>query len=643
MPRPGGRRGSAGRIENPKETIKNLLAYFKKYKFVMIIVIICIIISSLTNVANSLFIKELIDEYITPLIGVQNPDYSPLVRALSVMAIIYASGVLATFTQARLMVKVTQGILTKIRDEMFEKMQRLPIRFFDTHTHGEIMSHYTNDTDALREMISESVPQLISSIITIVAVFFAMLFTNVYLTILVILILIVMLNIVKVIGSKSAKYFMKQQESLAKVNGYIEEMVNGQKVIKVFCHEQKSKDEFDKINDEWCVNGTKAHMMANILMPIMANIGHLQYVLISILGGFLAIKGVPEFTIGTLTLGGMTGLTIGTIASFLQLSRSFNMPISRVSQQINAVSMAMAGAERIFKLMNEEPEENKGKVTLVNVEYVDDDIIESEKRTAHWAWKKHEEDGSVTYVPLKGHVDIKNLTFGYVKGKDVLKNISLYAKPGQKIAFVGATGAGKTTITNLINRFYEIEEGEIIYDGINIKDMDKNDLRRSLGIVLQDTNLFTGTIADNIRYGRLDATKEEIVEAAKLANADSFIRRLPNGYDTWITGNGENLSQGQRQLISIARAAVADPPVMILDEATSSIDTRTEAIVQDGMDKLMQDRTVFVIAHRLSTVRNSKAIIVLDRGEIIERGEHDYLLEQKGTYYQLYTGAFELE
>ena len=620
-----------GKVKNPKETLKRLLTYFKKYRWALVVVVICIILSSLVNVANSLFIKSLIDDYITPLLGSANPDYSSLISALSRMAIIFAVGVIATFTQMRIMVVITQGILTKIRDDMFAKMQTLPINYFDTHTHGEIMSHYTNDTDALREMISESIPQLISSCITIVAVFCAMLFTNVILTVVVMVILVIMLRVVKIIGGKSAKYFIKQQESLATVNGYIEEMINGQKVIKVFCHEDKSKEDFDKLNGILCENQTKANMMANILMPIMGNIGQIQYVIIAIAGGLLALKT-------------NMGITLGAIASFLQLSRSFNMPVSRVSQQINSIAMAIAGAERIFELMNEEPETNNGKVTLVNIDYGSEgNIIETKKLTKKWAWKKVDRKGNVEYVPLKGYVEVKDLTFGYVPEKTVLKNVSFYAKPGQKIAFVGATGAGKTTITNLINRFYEIKKGQIIYDGIDVKDINKDDLRRSLGMVLQDTNLFTGTIKDNIRYGRLDATDEEIIEAAKLANAHSFIKRLPNGYDTWITNNGESLSQGQRQLISIARAAVADPPVMILDEATSSIDTRTEAIVQDGMDKLMEGRTVFVIAHRLSTVRNSKAIIVLDHGEIIERGEHDFLLQEKGTYYQLYTGAFELE
>ena len=620
-----------GKVKNPKETLKRLLTYFKKYRWALVVVVICIILSSLVNVANSLFIKSLIDDYITPLIGSANPDYSSLISALSRMAIIFAVGVIATFTQMRIMVVITQGILTKIRDDMFAKMQTLPINYFDTHTHGEIMSHYTNDTDALREMISESIPQLISSCITIVAVFCAMLFTNVILTVVVMVILVIMLRVVKIIGGKSAKYFIKQQESLATVNGYIEEMINGQKVIKVFCHEDKSKEDFDKLNGILCENQTKANMMANILMPIMGNIGQIQYVIIAIAGGLLALKT-------------NMGITLGAIASFLQLSRSFNMPVSRVSQQINSIAMAIAGAERIFELMNEEPETNNGKVTLVNIDYGSEgNIIETKKLTKKWAWKKVDKKGNVEYVPLKGYVEVKDLTFGYVPEKTVLKNVSFYAKPGQKIAFVGATGAGKTTITNLINRFYEIKKGQIIYDGIDVKDINKDDLRRSLGMVLQDTNLFTGTIKDNIRYGRLDATDEEIIEAAKLANAHSFIKRLPNGYDTWITNNGESLSQGQRQLISIARAAVADPPVMILDEATSSIDTRTEAIVQDGMDKLMEGRTVFVIAHRLSTVRNSKAIIVLDHGEIIERGEHDFLIQEKGTYYQLYTGAFELE
>ena len=631
MAKPGGRGAHMGKVKNPKETLKRLLTYFKKYRWALAIVVVCIILSSLVNVANSLFIKSLIDDYITPLVGVANPDYSSLIRALAAMATIFIVGVLATLTYMRIMVVITQGILTKIRNDMFAKMQTLPINYFDTHTHGEIMSHYTNDTDALREMISESIPQLISSCITIVAVFCAMLFTNVILTLVVIAILIIMLRVVKIIGGKSAKYFIQQQESLAKVNGYIEEMINGQKVIKVFCHEEKSKEDFDKLNGILCENQTKANMMANILMPIMGNIGQIQYVIIAIVGGLLALKT-------------NMGITLGAIASFLQLSRSFNMPVSRVSQQINSIAMAIAGAERIFELMNEEPETNNGKVTLVNIEYGSEgNVIETKKLTKKWAWKKVDKKGNVEYIPLTGYVEVKDLTFGYVPEKTVLKNVSFYAKPGQKIAFVGATGAGKTTITNLINRFYEIKKGQIIYDGVDVKDINKDDLRRSLGMVLQDTNLFTGTIKDKIRYGRLDATDEEIIEAAKLANAHSFIKRLPNGYDTWITNNGESLSQGQRQLISIARAAVADPPVMILDEATSSIDTRTEAIVQDGMDKLMEGRTVFVIAHRLSTVRNSKAIIVLDHGEIIERGEHDFLIQEKGTYYQLYTGAFELE
>ena len=631
---------SMGRVEDPKGTVKRLLSYFKNYKWILLIVVICIIASSLTNVASSVFIKSLIDDYIEPLIGSTSPDFSGLYTLLVKMAIVFLVGVLTTFLQARLMIIVTQGILKKVRDSMFEKMQSFPISYFDTHTHGDVMSHYTNDTDALREMISESIPQLISSVITIVAVFFAMLYTNVYLTFVVILILVLMLNIVKIIGGKSANFFLKQQESLGKLNGYIEEMINGQKVIKVFNHEEIAKQDFDKLNENWAENSTSANMMANILMPIMGNIGNLQYVLLAVVGGYLAINNLGGITIGGITFG---ALTIGSIASFLQLSRSFNMPISRVSQQINSISMALAGAERIFKLMDEEPEINNGKVTLVNVEYVEDEIIETDKRTEKWAWKRLEDDGSTTYVPLTGYVEVKDVTFGYVPEKTVLKNVSFYAKPGQKIAFVGATGAGKTTITNLINRFYDVENGQIIYDGIDVKDINKDDLRRSLGMVLQDTNLFTGTIMENIRYGRLDATDEEIIEAAKLANADGFIRRLPDGYQTLLTNNGESLSQGQRQLLSIARAAVADPPVMILDEATSSIDTRTEKIVQDGMDKLMNGRTVFVIAHRLSTVRNSKAIIVLDHGEIIERGEHEALIAEKGTYYQLYTGAFELE
>ncbi len=627
---PNSRRGGIAEIKDVKKTTKRLLSYFKKYKIAMVLVIVFIILSSLTGVASSIFIEKLIDDYITPLMGTVNPDFSGIVSLLTVMAGIFALGTISNYLYARIMVVVSQGILKQVRDEMFAKMQNLPVGYFDSHTHGEIMSRYTNDIDSLREMIADGIPEIISSLMTIVAVFCAMIYIDIFLTLIVVATLILMLQITKKVGGKSAKYFVKQQESLGKLNGFIEEMINGQKVIKVFCHEDISKADFDKLNEEWRENSTIANKTAISLMPIMGNISNIQYVVIAIVGGILALNGV-------------NGLLIGEIVGFLNLSRSFNMPVSRVSQQINSIALALAGAERIFELMDEIPESNDGKVTLVNVEYVDDDIIETDKHTENWAWKKQESDGSTTYVELKGYVEFKNVTFGYKEDKIVLKNISLYAKPGQKIAFVGATGAGKTTITNLLNRFYEIQDGEIIYDGINIKDMNKDDLRRSLGIVLQDTNLFTGTIMENIRYGRLDATDEEVIEAAKLANADGFITRLPDGYNTVISGNGESLSQGQRQLLSIARAAVADPPVMILDEATSSIDTRTEAIVQDGMDKLMNGRTVFVIAHRLSTVRNSKAIIVLDHGQIIERGEHDYLIEQKGTYYQLYTGAFELE
>lgn len=627
---PNSRRGGIDEIKDVKKTTKRLLSYFKKYKIAMVLVIVFIILSSLTGVASSIFIEKLIDDYITPLMGTVNPDFSGIVSLLTVMAGIFALGTISNYLYARIMVVVSQGILKQVRDEMFAKMQNLPVGYFDSHTHGEIMSRYTNDIDSLREMIADGIPEIISSAMTIVAVFCAMIYIDIFLTLIVVATLILMLQITKKVGGKSAKYFVKQQESLGKLNGFIEEMINGQKVIKVFCHEDISKADFDKLNEEWRENSTIANKTAISLMPIMGNISNIQYVVIAIVGGILALNGV-------------NGLLIGEIVGFLNLSRSFNMPVSRVSQQINSIALALAGAERIFELMDEIPESNDGKVTLVNVEYVDDDIIETDKHTENWAWKKQESDGSTTYVELKGYVEFKNVTFGYKEDKIVLKNISLYAKPGQKIAFVGATGAGKTTITNLLNRFYEIQDGEIIYDGINIKDMNKDDLRRSLGIVLQDTNLFTGTIMENIRYGRLDATDEEVIEAAKLANADGFITRLPDGYNTVISGNGESLSQGQRQLLSIARAAVADPPVMILDEATSSIDTRTEAIVQDGMDKLMNGRTVFVIAHRLSTVRNSKAIIVLDHGQIIERGEHDYLIEQKGTYYQLYTGAFELE
>lgn len=613
------------------KTVKRLIGYItKNYKKELVIVLICIILSAASGVAGSLFIQKLIDDYITPLLLEENPIFTNLLKAIGVVGIIYIVGTLSTYLYNRRMVVIAQGVLKTIRDEMFSKMQKFPIKYFDTNTHGDIMSHYTNDADALREMISQSLPQLISSFITITTIFFAMLYVSIPLTIFIVVFIFIMLNVTKYITKKSSKYFVNQQKTIASVNGYIEEMISGQKVVKVFTHEEKAKENFDKINEELCENVNKANKYANILMPILNNLGNLEYALVAIIGGYLSIKGNYS-------------LTVGAIASFLQLTKSFNHPIMQLSQQINYVIMAFAGADRIFKLMDQEPEEDNGKVTLVNAK-IDENgtITESSSKTEKWAWKVPNEDGTYKYIELKGYVELKNVNFGY--GKEVvLHDISLYAKPGQKIAFVGATGAGKTTITNLLNRFYDVKEGTIIYDGIDIRDIKKDDLRLSLGMVLQDTNLFTGTIKENIKYGKEDATDDEVINAAKIANAHEFIQMLPQGYDTYITGNGGSLSQGQRQLISIARAALSDPPVMILDEATSSIDTRTEKIVQDGMDKLMQGRTVFVIAHRLSTIRNSKAIMVMDHGRIIERGEHEDLLKLKGQYYQLYTGAFELE
>ncbi|MDO4288164.1 MAG: ABC transporter ATP-binding protein [Eubacterium sp.] len=619
------KKGGAG------QTAKRLLSYVTgKYRTQFILVLVCIIISALANVVGSLFLQSLIDDYIMPLIGVSNPVFTGLFKAVSVMAFIYLLGVLATFLYNRIMVVIAQGVLKTIRDDMFAHMQRLPIRYFDTHTHGDVMSRYTNDTDTLRQMIAQSLPQSFSSIITIVTVFIAMLATSWMLTLVVVACVVLMYFSAGKVASRSSRYFIRQQESLGVVNGYIEEMIKGQKVVKVFCYEEEAKKKFDVLNQELCGNATQANRFANILMPIMVNIGNLQYVLIAIVGGLLAI-------------GGIGGLTLGGIASFLQLSKSFSGPISQISQQLNAVIMALAGAERIFELMDEAVETDDGYVTLVNAKYEDGVLTETPERTGVWAWKHPHSDGSLTYTELKGDVRFYDVDFGYTKDKLVLHNISLFAKPGQKVAFVGATGAGKTTITNLINRFYDLADGKIRYDDININKIKKDDLRRSLGIVLQDTNLFTGTIMENIRYGKLSATDEEIYAAAERAGAHDFITRLPQGYDTVITGDASELSQGQRQLLSIARAAVADPPVMILDEATSSIDTRTEAIVQRGMDALMHGRTVFVIAHRLSTVQNSDAIMVLDHGRIIERGSHADLIAEKGVYYQLYTGAFELE
>ena len=615
---------------NPK-TLKRLLSYITKYyKKQFIIVIICIILSAVASVSGSLFLQTLIDNYITPLLSTPNPVFTDLFKAICSLGLIYVVGIISTYIYNRTMAIVSQGVLKTIRDEMFSKMQTFPIRYFDTNTHGDIMSHYTNDADTLREMISRSLPQLITSFVSIIAIFCSMLYVSVPLTIFVLFFVFLMLQVTRKVAGRSSTYFVAQQKSLGKVNGHIEEMMNGQKVIKVFTHEEKAKEGFDKINEELCDSMTKANKYANVLMPALNNLGNVEYALVAIIGGFLAISGTAP-------------LTVGGIASFLQLSKNFNQPIMQVSQQLNLVIMALAGAERIFELMDQEPEEDNGNVTLVNANIDENgNITEADHKTHKWAWKIPNEDGTCKYVELKGHVELENVTFSYDK-EEVLHNISLYAKPGQKIAFVGATGAGKTTITNLINRFYEIKSGKITYDGIDIKDIKKADLRNSLGMVLQDTNLFTGTIKDNIKYVTDNATDEDVIKAAKIANADEFIRRLPNGYDTMISGNGSNLSQGQRQLLSIARAAINDPPVMILDEATSSIDTRTEKIVQDGMDKLMEGRTVFVIAHRLSTVRNSKAIMVMDHGRIIERGEHDVLIAQKGVYYQLYTGAFELE
>ena len=615
---------------NSKATIKRLLSYLKAYRARFIIVVICILLSAIVGVVGSLFLQILIDNYIEPMLLEDNPAFSGLFRMILLMAAVYVIGIISTYLYNRLMVVISQGILKDIRDTMFAHMQKLPIKYFDTHTHGDIMSYYTNDTDTLRQMLSQSIPQVLSSVVTIVSVFCAMLYLSVYMTVFVIVFVIVMMFVVKFIGGNSAKYFMKQQKSIGAVNGYIEEMINGQKVVKVFCHEEKAKEQFDKLNEDLCTNATEANKYANIFMPIMANLGNLQYVLIAIVGGTLAVHNIG-------------GITLGVIASFLQLSKSFSMPISQVSQQINSIVMALAGAERIFQLIDEEEEQDEGYVTLVNAREENGEIVETKEHTGMWAWKHPHGDGTVTYTKLMGDVYFNDVDFGYNEEKIVLHNISLYAKPGQKVAFVGATGAGKTTITNLINRFYDIADGKIRYDGININKIKKDDLRHSLGIVLQDVNLFTGTVMENIRYGKLDATDEECIAAAKRANAHEFISMLPDGYDTVLSGDGSGLSQGQRQLLSIARAAVADPPVMILDEATSSIDTRTESIVQKGMDALMHGRTVFVIAHRLSTVKNSDVIMVLEQGRIIERGTHDKLLEEKGKYYQLYTGAFELE
>ena len=621
---PGGK-GRFGKPQNVKGTFFRILRYLKGYWFLIALVFLCITINSLSSIAGTYFLMPLINE----IFESPTPDMTRFANTLTIMAVMYAISIVANYLQARIGISITSGMLHRVRTDLFSKMQKLPIRFFDTNSNGDLMSRFTNDTDAMRQLVSQSIPNLFSSLLTVVGVFVMMVYLSPVLTIIVVAMLVVMTVFVKTIGGKSAKNFMRQQAEVGRVNGYIEEMITGQKVVKVFNHEQDTIDGFNEINNSWFEANYKANALANILFPILNNLSHINYAITATVGALLSIGGIVD---------------LGTLVSFLTYTRNFSNPIGQISQQITFILSALAGAERIFKIIDETPETDEGYVTLVNAEYnLNGELVESEKRTDMWAWKHPHSDGTTTYTLLKGDVVLDGVTFGYEEGQTVLNNVSLYAKPGQKIAFVGSTGAGKTTITNLLNRFYDVEDGKIRYDGININKIKKADLRRSLAMVLQDTHLFTGTVRDNIRYGRLDATDEQIRKAAKIANAEFFIEHLPDGYDTVITGDGANLSQGQRQLLAIARAAVADPPVLILDEATSSIDTRTEAHIEKGMDTLMHGRTVFVIAHRLSTVRNSDAIMVLEKGEIIERGNHDQLIEQQGKYYQLYTGMFELD